>query len=95
MKSMIATFFVTVYYVLNYAKSIPIIYKAIVTKETGDYSLTSILIAYIANVSWVIYIALTLQSVVVYIGTFIDWLLLTTVDFFILYYKYKKEKRYP
>ena len=56
MKSLIATVFVTVYYILNYTKSIPIIYKAITTKETDDYSLTSIAIAYIANVSWVIYI---------------------------------------
>ena len=89
MKSLIATVFVTVYYILNYTKSITIIYKAITTKETDDYSLTSVAIAYIANVSWVIYITLTLQSIVVYIGTFVDWLLLTTVDLFILYYRFK------
>ena len=46
MKSIIATIFVSIYYVLNYIKSIPIIYKAIVTKETADYSLVSVLIAY-------------------------------------------------
>ena len=46
MKSIFATIFVSIYYVLNYIKSIPIIYKAIVTKETADYSLVSVLIAY-------------------------------------------------
>lgn len=92
MKSIIATIFVSIYYVLNYIKSIPIIYKAIVTKKTADYSLVSVLIAYIANVSWVIYISLTIQSIVVYIGTFADWMLLTIVDFFILFYKFKQRK---
>lgn len=62
-------------------------------KEAADYSLVSVLIAYIANVSWVIYISLTIQSIVAYIGTFADWMLLTIVDFLFCFTNLNKEKQ--
>lgn len=56
---------------------------------TNDYSLGMILLQFIALVSWSIYIFTSIQNVIVYIGTTIDLLLLTFVDFLILKY-YKK-----
>ncbi len=82
--------FCTIYYVLSYIYTIPQILKLIKTKSSNDYSLGMITLQLIALISWSLYIFTSIQSIVVYIGTIIDLLLLLFVDFLILkYYKFK------
>lgn len=84
--------FCTVYYILSYIETIPQIIKLLKTKSSNDYSLGMILLQFIALISWSIYIFTSIQSIIVYIGTIIDLLLLVFVDFLILrYYKNKLE----
>ena len=46
----------------------------------------------IALISWSLYIFTSKQSIVVYIGTIIDLVLLLFIDFLIIkYYRFKKE----
>ena len=83
--------FFTIYYILSYIETIPQIVKLINTKSSNDYSLGMITLQFIALISWSIYIFTSQQSMVVYIGTIINLILL--VDFLILkYYKLKKIK---
>ena len=87
------TIFCTIYYCLSYAQTIPQILKLIKTKSSNDYSLGTILIQFIAVLSWTIYILTSKQSIIVYIGSIIDMLLLTFVDLLILkYYRFRKAK---
>ena len=80
--------FCTIYYVLSYIQSIPMIVKLIRTKSSNDYSLGKIALQFIGLTCWSIYIFTSKQSVVVYIGTIIDLVLLMIEDTLILkYYK--------
>ena len=80
--------FCTIYYVLNYVKTVPQIMKLIRTKSSSDYSLSMILLQLISMVSWSLYIFTSPQSIIVYIGTVIDLVLLVITDILIvLYYK--------
>ncbi|MBR3228158.1 MAG: hypothetical protein IKF68_06390 [Erysipelotrichaceae bacterium] len=81
--------FCTIYYVLNYVKTVPQIMKLIRTKSSSDYSLSMILLQLISMISWSLYIFTSVQSVIVYIGTVIDLVLLVVTDVLILLY-YKK-----
>ena len=83
--------FCTIYYILSYIETIPQIIKLLKTKSSNDYSLGMILLQFIALISWSLYIFTSIQSIIVYIGTIIDLLLLMFVDFLILkYYKFSK-----
>lgn len=85
--------FCTIYYILSYIEAIPQLIKLIRTKSSNDYSLGMISLQLIALISWSLYIFTSKQSIVVYVGTVIDLLLLLLVDFLILkYYKFKKDK---
>ncbi len=85
--------FCTIYYILSYVEIVPQIKKLIKTKSSNDYSLGMITIQVIALISWSLYIFTSIQSIVVYIGTVIDLLLLIFVDYLILkYYKFKESK---
>lgn len=84
--------FCTIYYILSYIETVPQIIKLIKTKSSNDYSLGMISLQLIALISWSIYIFTSVQSVVVYVGTIIDLLLLLFVDFLIImYYKFNKK----
>lgn len=84
-------FFCTIYYIFSYMESIPQIIKLIKTKSSNDYSLGKLLLQLIALISWSIYIFTSKQSIIVYIGTIIDLLLLFLNDWLILkYYKFNK-----
>lgn len=84
------TIFCTIYYILSYIQTIPQIVKLLKTKSSNDYSLGMILLQFIALVCWSLYIFTSKQSIIVYIGTVIDLLLLFLVDYLILkYYKFK------
>ena len=80
--------FCTIYYILSYIQTIPQIIKLLKTKSSHDYSLQMITIQLIAVVSWSLYIFTSIQSIIVYIGTILDLLLLVFVD--ILIFKYYK-----
>ena len=83
--------FCTIYYILSYIQTIPQIFKLIKTKSSNDYSLGTILIQLLALLSWSLYIFTSKQSIIVYIGTIIDLLLLFLVDYLIIhYYNFKK-----
>ncbi len=83
--------FCTIYYILSYIETIPQIIKLLKTKSSNDYSLGMILLQFIALISWSLYIFTSIQSIIVYIGTIIDLLLLMFVDFLILkYYRFSK-----
>ena len=70
---------------------LPQIIRLIKTKSSNDYSLGMIFLQLIALISWSIYIFTSQQSIVVYIGTVIDLVLLFLIDFLILkYYKFVK-----
>ena len=86
------TIFCTIYYVLSYIETIPQIVKLLKTKSSNDYSLGMISLQLIALISWSLYIFTSKQSIVVYIGTTIDLVLLLFVDFLIIkYYKFNKK----
>ena len=83
--------FCIIYYVLSYTQTIPQIIKLVKTKSSNDYSLGMITMQFIGVLAWTIYILTSLQTTIVYIGSIIDMLLLTFVDYLILkYYKFKK-----
>ena len=83
--------FCTIYYILSYIYTIPQVIKLIRTKSSNDYSLGMITLQLIALISWSLYIFTSDQSIVVYIGTIVDLLLLLFVDYLILrYYKFNK-----
>ena len=83
--------FCIIYYILSYIETIPQIIKLLKTKSSNDYSLGMILLQFIALISWSLYIFTSIQSIIVYIGTIIDLLLLMFVDFLILkYYRFSK-----
>ena len=84
--------FCTIYYILSYIETVPQIVKLLKTKSSNDYSLGMITIQLIALISWSLYIFTSKQSIVVYIGTIIDLVLLLFVDFLIIrYYKFNKK----
>ena len=86
--------FCTIYYVLSYIEKIPQIVKLLKTKSSNDYSLGMISLQLIALISWSLYIFTSKQSIIVYIGTIIDLLLLLFTDFLIIkYYRFKKDIR--
>lgn len=83
--------FCTIYYILSYIETVPQIIKLLKTKSSNDYSLGMIALQFIALISWSLYIFTSIQSIIVYIGTIIDLILLMFVDFLILkYYRYSK-----
>ena len=86
------TIFCTIYYILSYIQTIPQIVKLSKTKSSNDYSLGMIALQFIELVCWSLYIFTSKQSIIVYIGTVIDLLLLFLIDFLILrYYKFYKQ----
>lgn len=88
------TVFCTIYYVLSYIETVPQIIKLIRTKSSNDYSLGMLVLQLIALISWSLYIFTSKQSVIVYIGTIIDLLLLFLIDFLILkYYNFQKKNQ--
>ena len=81
--------FCTAYYVLNYVKTIPQIWKLIQTRSSSDYSMSMIILQLISMISWSLYIFTSPQSVIVYIGTVLDLVLLIITDILIVRYYHK------
>ncbi len=86
--------FCTIYYVLAYVETFPQIFKLIRTKSSNDYSLGMVALQLLALICWTLYIFTSVQSIIVYIGTIIDLLLLIFVDYLIIkYYKFDKKSK--
>lgn len=83
--------FCIIYYVLSYISGIPAIVKLIKTKSSNDYSLSTAWLTIIGVTSWTIYIFSSKQSILVYIGTAIDEVLVLIQYGLVLRY-FKKEK---
>ena len=82
--------FCTIYYILSYMQTIPQIIKLVKTKSSNDYSLGTISLQLLANISWAAYIFTSTQSIIVYIGTIVDLFLLFLIAFLIVkYYRFK------
>lgn len=87
------TSYCTIYYILAYIYSIPQIIKLLKRKSSNDYRLLMVLIQYIALCFWFLYIFTSKQSIIVYIGTVIDFMCLSFIDILILkYYKFESKK---
>ena len=85
--------FCTIYYIFSYIQTVPQIIKLIKTKSSNDYSLGMLLLQLVALISWSLYIFTSKQSIIVYIGTIVDLVLLFFVDILILkYYRFNKVK---
>ena len=85
--------FCTIYYILSYIEAIPQAIKLLKTKSSNDYSLTELFLQSIALICWSLYIFTSNQSIIVYIGTITDLMLLFFIDFLIVkYYKFDNKK---
>ena len=74
--------FCTIYYICSYIQTLPQVYKLIKTKSSNDYSLWQVFLGMIGLICWSIYIFTSQQSIIVYIGTVIDLVLLFLIDLF-------------
>lgn len=74
------------YYITSSIEIIPSICRICKRKSSNDYSVLSTWIMYIGTVAWTVYIFLTKQDAVVYIGTVIDMVMCTIYLFVILKY---------
>ena len=83
--------FCVIYYICSYTQTIPQIIKLLRTKSSNDYSLIMVFLQLIGVIAWTIYIFTSVQSNLVYIGSIIDLVMYTIVDFLIIkYYKFNK-----
>lgn len=79
-----------IYCIIVYIEYFPRLIKLIKTKSSNDYSLGSVTLSLIGMFCWVIYLFLTDQQLILYIGAIIDIIL--NVLFGILVFKYYKQK---
>ena len=61
-----------VYYITASITEIPSILRVIKRKKSEDYSVIAIILDLVSAISWSIYIYVSEQNIIVYIGTFID-----------------------
>ena len=64
--------FCIIYYICSYTAGIPAIVKLLKIKKSNDYSLIEAILTIVGTTCWTIYIFSTEQSMLVYIGTIID-----------------------
>lgn len=77
-------FFCLVYYVCSSIELIPAIVRMFIRKSSHDYSRFSAALGFTSCVAWSLYIYLTEQTVLVYIGTALDivWVTIYTIAVF-------------
>lgn len=86
--------FCIIYYICSYISGIPAIIKLLKTKKSNDYSIIEVTITIIGTTAWTIYIFSTEQSILVYIGTIIDELMILVWNGLVIkYYKFKNNER--
>ena len=76
--------FCTIYYICSYIQTIPQVIKLIKTRSSNDYSLWQVFLGLFGLICWSIYIFTSEQSVIVYVGTIVDLLLVLLVDGLVL-----------
>ena len=85
--------FCIIYYICSYISGIPAIIKLIKTKKSNDYSIIEAALTIIGTTAWTIYIFSTEQSILVYIGTIIDEIMILVWNGLVIkYFKREKEK---
>lgn len=77
-----------IYYVSSAVMEMPSIIRVLRRKSSSDYSIAGILLNLTATVSWSIYIYMSVQTPIVYIGTATD--LATALLYTIVMFRYHK-----
>ena len=72
-----------VYYLTASIQTIPCIWRIWKRKSSSDYSLVSEVFSIVGNTAWTVYIFMTDQSVMVYIGTIFDAVVLIVYEFMV------------
>lgn len=86
--------FCIIYYICSYISGIPAIIKLIKTKKSNDYSIIEATLTIIGTTAWTIYIFSTEQSMLVYIGTIIDEIMILIWNGLVIkYFKFKDNER--
>lgn len=86
--------FCIIYYICSYISGIPAIIKLIKTKKSNDYSIIEAALTIIGTTAWTIYIFSTEQSILVYIGTIIDEIMILVWNGLVIkYFKFKDNER--
>lgn len=86
--------FCIIYYICSYISGIPAIVKLIKTKKSNDYSIIEAALTIIGTTAWTIYIFSTEQSILVYIGTIIDEIMILIWNGLVIkYFKFKDNER--
>lgn len=88
----LANICVTIYYILATIGTLPFIFRILRRKSSSDVSLVSTFMTYIGSVCWTIYIFVTEQSLLVYIGTIWDMLVYTVYTIVVLRYHKENNK---
>ena len=78
------------YYLIATIETIPTIIRIIKRKSSSDFSIMSTVMSLIGGTAWTIYIFLTEQSTLVYIGTIWDCVILLIYVFVV--FRYHKSK---
>lgn len=86
--------FCIIYYICSYISGIPAIIKLIKTKKSNDYSIIEAALTIIGTTAWTVYIFSTEQSILVYIGTIIDEIMILVWNGLVIkYFKFKDNER--
>lgn len=86
--------FCIIYYICSYISGVPAIIKLIKTKKSNDYSIIEAALTIIGTTAWTIYIFSTEQSILVYIGTIIDEIMILIWNGLVIkYFKFKDNER--
>lgn len=86
MKLAIMSICCLIYYALSAIQMIPSIYRILKRKSSIDYSVIATWISMVALICWSIYIYLSEQTILVYVGTTIDLVMLIVYTISVLYY---------
>lgn len=88
---MILTVLCLIYYITASIEMIPSLYRMWKRKSSTDYSLVSAWIQMTGTIAWTIYIYLSKQSMVVYVGTAFDMIMAVLYLYFIVRYHNREE----
>lgn len=88
---MLINLFCLIYYVTSSISIIPSIVRVIRRKSSTDCSKAGTMLCTIGTISWSLYIFLTLQTTLVYIGTVFDLILQIVWTFLVFKYHNKEE----
>ena len=89
MIDIIANICCLIYYVIATISTLPHIVRIVKRKSSTDISLTGTILSTISGTCWTIYIFLTQQTILVYIGTIWDFIVM--VIYIVVVFKYHKK----